>query len=212
MITWRLRERLGFKDNHKRIARIYRDLNLQLGLRRKKRRKLERRFMFLMPSKPNEVWAMDFVLDSFANGRRFRVLTVKDLFTREAVVLHVDLSIRGEDVARVLEKMKLSRGLPKTIICDNGTEFTSRAMDQWSFANKVELKFIQPGKPVQNAFIESFNGRLRADCLNQNWFQDLYEARQIIEKWRYEYNHDRPTRALGKETPAEFAQRHGVIL
>jgi putative transposase len=212
MIVWRLRNRLGFKDNHKRIGRIYREQSLQIGLRKKSRKRLQRKFMFLMPTRPNEVWAMDFVLDSFSNGRRFRVLTVKDLFTREAVVLHVDLSIRGEDVARVLEQMKLSRGLPKTIICDNGSEFVSRAMDQWAFTNKVELKFIQPGKPVQNAFIESFNGRFRADCLNQNWFENLDSARKTIEDWRYEYNHDRPTKALGKETPAEFAQRHGVIL
>ena len=209
-ITWRLRERMGFKDNHKRIARIYRELGLQVGRRKNKRRKLERRFMFIAPTKPNEIWAMDFVLDSFENGRRFRVLTVRDVFTREAILLHADVSIRGQDVAEVLTKLKQTRGLPKTITCDNGSEFISKAMDQWAFANGVELKFIQPGKPVQNAFIESFNGRFRSDCLNSNWFKDLHDVRSTIETWRYEYNFERPNKPLGKETPAEFARRHGM--
>lgn len=212
MITWRLRERLGFTDNHKRIARIYRDLGLQVGKRIRRRKRLERRFMFIAPTKPNELWAMDFVLDSFSSGRRFRVLTVKDLFTHEAVVLHADLSITGQCVANVLDRFKSSRGLPKAIVCDNGSEFISKAMDQWAFTNGVELRFIQPGKPVQNAFIESFNGRFRASCLDENWFADLNDARQTIEAWRHEYNFDRPNTPLGKETPAEFARRHGIVV
>lgn len=211
MITWRLRTRLGFRDNHKRIARIYRELGLQVGKRARKKRRSERRFMFIAPSRPNELWAMDFVLDSFASGRRFRVLTVKDVFTREAVLLHVDTSITGACVARELEKFKSARGLPRAIVCDNGPEFVSKAMDQWSYANNVELRFIQPGKPVQNAFIESFNGRLRSSCLNQNWFTDLQDARSRIEEWRVEYNTDRPTKPLGNQTPAEFARQHGIV-
>ena len=211
-IIWRLRERHGFTDNHKRIGRIYRELGLQVGKRTRLRRRVERRFMFIAPTKPNEIWAMDFVMDSFASGRRFRVLTVKDLFTHEAVLLYVDTSITGACVARELERLKHSRGLPRKIICDNGSEFVSKVMDQWAFANGIELSFIQPGKPIQNAFIESFNGKFRASCLEENWFEDLRHARQLIEDWRIEYNTDRPNKPLGKETPAEFAKRHGVMV
>jgi len=211
-IVWRLRERLGFRDNHKRIARIYRELGLQVGKRTRRRKRVERRFMFIAPTKPNEIWAMDFVMDSFASGRRFRILTVKDLFTHEAIILFVDTSISGGCVARELDKLKLVRGLPSKIICDNGTEFVSKAMDQWAFRNGVELSFIQPGKPIQNAFIESFNGKLRASCLEENWFLDLQHAREVIEDWRIEYNTDRPNKPLGKLTPAEFAKLHGVVV
>ena len=210
-IVWRL-ERMGFKDNHKRIGRLYRELGLQVGSRKRSRRKVERRFMFIAPTKPNEIWAMDFVMDSFASGRRFRVLTVKDLFTHDAVLLYVDTSISGACVARELERLKASRGVPGKIICDNGSEFVSKAMDQWAFANNVELSFIQPGKPIQNAYIESFNGKLRASCLEENWFEDLQHARQVIESWRIEYNTDRPNKPLGKLTPAEFAKMHGMVI
>lgn len=168
--------------------------------------------MFIAPTRPNEIWAMDFVMDSFASGRRFRILTVKDLFTHEAVLLFVDSSITGACVARELDRLRLIRGFPKTIICDNGTEFVSKAMDQWAFRNGVELSFIQPGKPIQNAFIESFNGKLRATCLEENWFMDLQHARQVIENWRIEYNTDRPNKPLGKLTPSEFAKLHGVVV
>jgi len=168
--------------------------------------------MFIAPTQPNELWAMDFVLDYFANGRRFRVLTIKDLFTHESIMLHVDLSITGAYVARALGYLKITRGLPKAIICDNGPEFISRAMDQWAFASGVELRFIQPGKPIQNAFIESFNGKFRRECLDQNWFTDLSDARAKIEEWRTEYNNDRPNKPLGKLTPAEFARAHGLVV
>lgn len=212
MIVWRLRQRYGFTDNHKRIARVYRDLGLQVGRRKNKRKKLERRFMFVAPRKPNELWAMDFVSDSFANGRKFRVLTVKDLFTHESIKLHVDRSITGLDVARELSNIGKLRGLPKAVICDNGTEYTSKAMDQWAFANNVQLNFIQPGKPVQNAFIESFNGKFRRECLEQNWFENLDDARSIIENWRIEYNTDRPTKPLGMRTPDEFAKQFECVV
>lgn len=212
MITWRLRYRHGCRDNHKRIARIYREMELQIGKRVRKKKKSECRFMFVAPKKPNELWAMDFVMDSFANGRRFRVLTVKDLCTHEAIVLHVDRSIGGHDVAEALEEVCKRRGAPITIICDNGPEFISRALDEWAEKRKVRLQFIQPGKPVQNAFIESFNGKIRRECLDQNWFENLDEAKRIIEDWRIEYNTDRPTRPLGNKTPAEFAREFGVAL
>lgn len=210
-LVWRL-GRMGVKDNHKRIHRIYRELGLQVGKRSRRRRKSERRFMFLAPTKPNELWAMDFVSDSFENGRKFRVLTVKDLFTHEALVLFVDRSITGARVAEVLSALVARRGKPRAIICDNGTEYTSKAMDEWADENGIELQFIQPGKPIQNAFIESFNGKLRASCLNFNSFKDLDEARAIIETWRITYNFDRPNKPLGKLTPAEFAKKHGVVI
>lgn len=212
MLVWRLRERHGVTDNHKRIYRLYKELGLQIGKRSRKRRKSERRFMFLAPTRPNELWAMDFVLDSFECGRRFRVLTVKDLFTHEALLLYVDRSIPGSRVAEVLSQLIAKRGKPRAIICDNGTEYTSKAMDQWAHANGVQLQFIQPGKPVQNAFIESFNGKFRNSCLNFNSFKDLSDARAIIEAWRITYNFDRPNKPLGKLTPAEFAKKHGVMV
>jgi len=168
--------------------------------------------MFLAPTKPNELWAMDFVSDSFENGRKFRILTVKDLFTHECLVLYVDRSITGARVAEVLSMLIAKRGKPRAIICDNGTEYTSKAMDEWADANEIQLQFIQPGKPIQNAFIESFNGKLRASCLNFNSFKDLDEAREIIEAWRITYNFDRPNKPLGKLTPAEFAKKHGVMV
>jgi putative transposase len=200
-ITFLLRQRLGFADNHKRIARVYIELKLQVTRRPSKKKRSGLRLVLEQPTKPNELWAMDFVSDSFASGRRFRSLTIKDLCSRESVGIHVDTSIPGLAVAQVLDRLKLNRGLPKAIIVDNGTEFTSRAMDQWAFANGVELKFIQPGKPIQNAFIESFNGRFRDECLNENWFTDLEDAKRTIEAWRIQYNTERPNSALNNETP-----------
>ena len=201
-VTWMLRERMGLKDNYKRIARIYRELGLQTHKRRKSR-KLTR---------PNQLWAMDFVSDSLATGRRFRVLTMKDLFTHEAIDLHVDFSITGDRVSEILDLIKITRGLPKAIVCDNGSEYVSKAMDQWAYRNQVELKFIQPGKPMQNGFIESFNGRFRDECLNQHWFETLEQAKEIIEDWRIEYNTDRPNSALRNRTPEEFAKEQRLML
>lgn len=203
---------MGVKDNHKRIGRIYRELGLQM-YKRKKSRKITRPKMLLeVPSKPNQLWAMDFVQDSFSTGRRYRVLTCKDLFTHEALCLYADISITGERVADVLDRIKRARGLASAIVCDNGSEYVSKAMDQWAYRNGVELKFIQPGKPTQNGFIESFNGRFRDECLNQHWFENLEQAREIIEAWRIEYNTDRPNKALGRKTPEEFAKEQGLLL
>lgn len=211
MLTWLLRERMEVKDNHKRIARVYREMGLQMYKRKKSRKVTRPRMLLEVPKRPNQLWAMDFVLDSFASGRRFRVLTIKDLCTHEALALYVDVSITGERVVEVLDQLKFVRGLPAAIICDNGSEFTSKALDQWAY-RKVELKFIQPGKPMQNGFIESFNGRLRAECLNQHWFENLDQAREIIESWRFEYNTERPTKALGMKTPEEFAKEQRLML
>ena len=212
MVTWMLRARMGLKDNHKRVERLYRELGLQMHKRRKSRKVTRPKMLLPVPTRPNQIWAMDFISDRLATGRRFRVLTLKDLFTHEALPLHVDFSITGERVAEVLDRIKIARGLPKGIICDNGSEYISKAMDQWSYRNDVELKFIQPGKPMQNGFIESFNGRLRDECLNQHWFETLEQAKQIIELWRVEYNTDRPNKALRNRTPEEFAKEQGLML
>lgn len=210
-MTWHLRERQNMKINHKRIARVYRELKLQVTLRPKRKRKVTRRHLFIAPSGPNELWAMDFLSDSFISGRKFRVFAVKDIFTHESLCLYVDRSIPGASVARELDRAIKVRGAkPKGIICDNGTEFTGKAMDQWESKTGVELRFIQPGKPIQNAFIESFNGKFRRECLDQNWFIDLDDARRTIEEWRHEYNNERPTKPLGKLTPSEFAKRYEI--
>lgn len=201
------------KDNHKRIARVYREMGLQVTKRPKRKRKMQRRHLFVAPTRPNELWAMDFVSDSFSSGRRFRVFTLKDLFTHESLCCYVDRSIPGQTVALQLDQVIAKRSSkPIGIICDNGTEFVSRAMDQWEQRTGVQLRFIDPGKPIQNAFIESFNGKLRAECLDQNWFRNLEDAREIIERWRIEYNTERPNKPLGKLTPMEFAKQHGVLV
>tara|TARA_B100001964_G_C14086229_1_gene532651 strand:- start:499 stop:987 length:489 start_codon:yes stop_codon:yes gene_type:complete len=158
----------------------------------------------LVPDSVNQRWSMDFVSDQLANGRRFRVLNVVDDFSRELLLQVVDFSISGQRVARELSQ--LSRKLPQSIVCDNGPEFTFKAMFFWAKQAGVKLNFIQPGKPIQNAFVESFNGKFRDFCLNQHWFADLSEARQIIKTWRTHYNHERPHRSLGKKPPAVFAR------
>lgn len=211
-MTWFLRERLKMPDNHKRIARIYRAMNLQVMRRPKRKRKTGRRHLFVMPSKPNELWAMDFLSDSFASGRRFRVFAVRDIFTRESICLYADRSIPGSVVARELDRVIAERGKPCGIVCDNGTEFTGKEMDQWENRTGVQLRFIEPGKPTQNAFIESFNGKFRRECLEQNWFGDLNEARTTIEIWRKEYNDERPTKPLGRFTPTEFAKQYESLI
>ena len=187
-------------------------MGLQVGKRLRRKRRSGLRLVLNQPARPNELWAMDFVSDSLASGRRFRLLTIKDLFTHEALSTYVDLSIPGIRVAEVLNAIGELRGKPTAIVCDNGSEFTSKAMDQWAYRNKVELKFIQPGKRIQNAFIESFNGRLRDECLNENWFESLDEAKSIVERWRVEYNCERPNSSLDYETPDSFARRYKELL
>lgn len=207
-VSFILRERMGFKDNHKRIARIYRELGLQINRRSGKKKRSGKRLLFVAPTEPNQIWAMDFVSDSLATGRRFRTLNIKDLFTHEAVAIHVDFSIPGDQVAEILNILKAQGKCPKSIIVDNGTEFTSKAMDVWAYQNGVELKFIQPGKPIQNAFIESFNDKFRSECLNLNWFESIYHAKEVIESWRIEYNTERPNSALKNKTPEMFAKQY----
>lgn len=201
-----LLKREGLVQNKKRTYRLYTEESLQV--RTKKRKKLQRlRVVTETPSRPNERWSMDFVSDQLSNGRRFRVLNIVDDFNRELIGQLVSLSISGQQVAVFLSQLGYKRGLPKHIVCDNGTEFTSKAMFFWSQNTHVRLSFIQPGKPTQNAFVESLNGKFRNECLNQNWFRTLDEARYEIDQWRYHYNHERPHSSLNYLPPVAFAKR-----
>ncbi len=204
MLTWRLRLE-GWSDNHKRIRRLYRSEGLAVRRRRRKRVAVPR-VPAIAANAPNERWAMDFMRDTLRGNRAFRALTIVDTCTRECVAIEVDQSLGGERVAKVLERLAGIRGLPKTIVLDNGPEFHSRALDAWAHGHGVELQFIRPGKPVDNAYIEAFNGRLRDECLNQYWFLNLADARRIIERWRISYNTDRPHRALNRLTPQQYAE------
>ena len=148
---------------------------------------------------------MDFVADQLADGRRFRSLTVVDIYTRECLAIESEQRLKGEDVVLALNRIKIQRGVPKFVYCDNGSEFSSQAMDLWAYQNGVRMAFSRPGKPTDNAFVESFNGTFRTECLNAHWFTSLTQAQEIVETWRAEYNESRPHRALGEKTPNEFA-------
>jgi len=205
-----LLRREGWRVNHKRIYRLYTEEGLALRRRRPRRhRSAVVRLRPQPPTRPNEHWAMDFMQDRIADRRPFRVFTLLDAFTREALAIEVDHSLPGPRVVRVLERVAATRGTPARLIIDNGTEFTSRVVDAWAYRHGVALHFIAPGKPVQNAYIESFNGRLRDECLNQHWFACVAEARVVIEAWRRDYNTVRPHTALGYRTPEQFASHDG---
>ena len=199
-----LLRREAVRANHKRVYRLYREEGLAVRKRKRKRVARDRRALAMIATRPNERWTMDFVSDVLAAGRRIRTLAVLDAFTREALALEVDVSITGERVVRVLDAIAERRGYPSAMQIDNGPEFTSRALDQWAYEHRVALHFIQPGKPTQNAHIESFNGRLRDECLNQHWFRSLPDARQLIEHWQEDYNETRPHSALGYLAPAAY--------
>jgi putative transposase len=202
-----LLKREGWKINHKRVYRLYREEGLNLR-QKSKRKKLScpRIIEKVNASQLNQCWAMDFVSDQLFNGKRFRALTILDVFSRECLAIHVDKSIKGEMVADVLEKLKESRGLPAKIKVDNGPEFISRALDAWAYFNKVQLEYSRPGRPIDNAHIESFNGSFRDECLNTTWFMSLEDAREKIETWKNDYNEFRPHSALTYRTPAAYAQ------
>ncbi len=196
----------GLVLNKKKTYRLYTEAGFQV--RTKKRKKLQRpRIPMEVPLAMNQRWSMDFVADQLANGRRFRVLNVVDDYTRELVGQLISTSISGQQVARYLDMLAETRGLPLSIVCDNGTEFTSKAMFFWSKEQQVRLAFIQPGKPTQNAFCESLNGKFRNECLNQHWFRTLAEARYEINQWRDHYNHVRPHSSLGYQSPVDFAKQ-----
>lgn len=202
-IAERLR-RQGWADNHKRIERIYQEEGLQVRRRRRKRMSRGEREPLPASTGPNQLWAMDFVHDVMANKRKIKMLNIIDCYHRECVAIVVDTSISGIRVAQVLEELGAVHGYPKRIMVDNGPEFTSSALDAWAYSRDVELHFIDPGKPNQNGYIESFNGKLRDECLNEQWFVNLRNTRQIIEEWRVDYNAERPHSALNYMTPMEF--------
>jgi putative transposase len=193
--------------NHKRTERIYRAEGL--SIRRKKRKKTAAVLRIQIPDavRPNQQWAMDFMADALYNGRKIRLLTLLDEYTRECLAIEVDTSINGVRVTNVLTRVAMMRGLPDIIKVDNGPEFIGKALDAWAYQREVHLQFSRPGKPVDNRFIESFNGRFRDECLNDNWFMSLHAARNIVEKWRLEYKTERPHSSLNDLTPEEFVNK-----
>jgi putative transposase len=199
-----LLRREGFEVNRKRTYRIYREEKLQVRRKRRKRVAAAPREAMPVPDRPHKRWSMDFVSDSLMDGRALRVLNVVDDCTRTCVALEVDVSLSGERVGRVLDRAAARHGWPDVIVTDNGPEFTSKALDQWAWERGIRIHFIQPGKPVQNAFVESMNGKFRTECLSENWFTSLDDARRTIESWRRDYNRVRPHKSLGGMTPEQY--------
>jgi putative transposase len=194
--------------NHKRVYRLYSAANLAVRKRRKAKRPTCERVPLQLARTVNEVWSMDFVSDSLANGRRLKCLTVADDFSHECVHIAVDYGISGEYVTRLLDAVARFRGYPSAVRTDNGPEFTSRAFIAWAQRHGIQHILIQPGKPMQNGYIESFNGKFRDECLNEHWFQTLQQARETISTWRQDYNEVRPHSSIGRIPPARFAELH----
>ncbi len=210
MIHLKLRQ-AGQVVNYKRVERLYQEAKLQVRRRKRKKVAVGERQPLLRPTAANQVWSMHFVFDRTGEGRVLKCLTIVDDATHESVAIEVERAISGLMLTRVLDRLALSRGLPKVIRTDNGKEFCGKAMVEWAHARGVDLRLIEPGKPNQNAYIESFNGRLRDECLNEHWFTSLLQARTVIETWRREYNEERPKKALGGLTPAAYAKRMAEI-
>jgi len=206
MIYLKLRQR-GLVVNHKRVERLYAEADLQVRRRKRKKVPVSDRQPLNRPEAANEVWSMDFVFDRRADGRVIKCLTIVDDATHEAVAVVPERAISGHTLTRVLGRLADTRGLPHVVRTDNGKEFCGRAMLTWAHAHRVTLRLIEPGKPNQNAYIESFNGRLRDECLNEHWFLNLTHAQTLIETWRREYNEERPKKALGGLTPAAYARQ-----
>jgi len=200
-----LLRREGWPVNQKRVQRLYREEDLAVLRKGKRRRSQGSRPVRAPLGQADERWSMDFVTDTLSSGRRFRCFNVLDEYTREALVIDVAHSLPSTRVIEVLERLRAERGLPSIVITDNGSEFTSRAFDSWAYARSIKIEYIQPGKPVQNCFIESFNGSLRDECLNAHWFVSLADAKEAIERWRVDYNQVRPHSSLAGRTPEEFA-------
>jgi putative transposase len=202
--------REGRRMNHKKLYRLYREEQLTVRRRGRRKRALGTRAPMMLPQAVNQRWSLDFVADTFSDGRRFRILCIVDDFSRECLATVVDTSLAGVRVIRELERLVQERGAPQTVVSDNGSELTSVAVLRWA-AERVEWRYIQPSKPIENAFIESFNSRLRDECLNEQAFLNLAEARAIIDAWRDDYNCLRPHSSLGALTPMEFVaqQREG---
>ena len=205
-LVWQRRDVEGFTDNHKRTARVYRSEGLAVRCRPRKRLTMLR-VAQPVPRHANERWSMDFVRDTLANGRVFRAFTLVDDATREALAIHADFSLPAASVIAVLEAVIARRGQPHAIVCDNGPEFTGRAMLSWAHQRGILLAFIRPGKPTENAFVESFNGKLREQCLNLHWFLTIADAQHRLEAWRVFFNTERPHKSLGNLTPQQYADK-----
>ena len=197
--------REGWKVNTKRVYRIYREENMGVRTAKRKKRSTHLRIPLPKPIAPNQRWSMDFVSDRLTDGRWFRILTVVDQYTRECLCAHADRSQTGEKVVMQMKRLAALRGAPESITTDNGGEFAGKAMETWAYKNAVKLDLIRPGKPVENGYIESFNGRLRDECLNGEIFFNLADAREKLDRWRRDYNDHRPHSSLDDRTPAEFA-------
>jgi len=203
-----LLRREGWRVNHKLVYRLYQEEGLGLRRRRPRRRvSAARRANVAAPSRCNESWSMDFMADQLYSGRPIRILTIVDNFSRESLALRTGFRLTGDNVVEVLKGLVQERGIPASIRVDNGTEFTSKVLDQWAYWNGVTLDFSRPGKPTDNGLIEAFNGRLRAECLNEHWFLSVADAQEILDIWREDYNSERPHGALKNMTPDAFAQQ-----
>jgi len=203
-----LLRREGWRVNKKRVYRIYCEESLNLRHKRPRRHVTgSRRMDRPVVDRLNACWSMDFVVDALFNGRRFRALTIVDNFTRECLAIEAGQHLKGDEVVEVMERLVIERGVPERIQCDNGSEFVSKVLDKWAYENGVTMDFSRPGKPTDNAMIESFNGTFRDECLNVNWFLSLEDAREKIERWRVEYNEFRPHSSLGDLTPQQFADQ-----
>jgi putative transposase len=194
--------------NHKRVYRLYREANLAVRKRKKSKRPLNERVPLQLAKAVNEVWSMDFVSDSLSNGRRLKYLTVADDFSHECVDIAVDFGISGEYVTRLLDRAAVFRGYPDMVRTDNGPEFTSRVFMAWAQTHGIRHILIQPGRPMQNGYIESFNGKFRDEHLNESWFETLQQARNAASIWKQDYNQVRPHSSVGRIPPAEFAHLH----
>jgi putative transposase len=203
-----LLRREGVHANHKRVHRLYRLAGLAVRRRRRRSRVALERQPLLLPNRANEVWSMDFVMDRLQDGRRLKCLTVVDDFTKEALEIALDHGMGSHYVVRVLEQLVRLRGKPASIRTDQGPEFTAQALDQWAYRNGITLKLIQPGRPMQNGYVESFNGKFRDECLNEHWFATLAEARAIVAAWRRDYNENRPHSSIDYLTPSEYGALH----
>lgn len=206
MIHLKLRQ-AGERVNYKRVERLYRLERLHIRRRRRKKIPMADRQPLIRPGRANEIWSMDFVFDRIASGRTLKCLTIVDDATHEAVAIVPEHTIGGNHLTRILDKICSRRGKPAMIRSDNGAEFTGKAMLTWAHRSGVALRLIEPGKPNQNAYVESFNGRFRDECLNEHWFTSLVHARTLIEAWRREYNEERPKKSLSGLTPAQYAKQ-----
>jgi len=200
-------KRAGFKINHKRTERIYKEEGLSLRVKRRKKMAATLRTEVPRPTHPNHIWSMDFLRDGLSDGRKLKVLPIIDEYTKKSFRIEADTSINGARVVRILNGIALEEDLPEIIIMDNGPEFISKAVDEWAYRRGVSLFFITPGKPVENMYMESFNGRLRDECLNLHHFTSLDHARHVIEEWRVDYNTERPHSSLDDLTPEEFIRK-----